>query len=100
MKWEKRRAAIDAKARQRGFSVTDPGRRRFCATVQALYHRKVKVRDLIGLLESSGWQLKRIKGSHRQFGHPTKGMVVTVPGKLGKDVPAGTLKAILRSAGI
>jgi predicted RNA binding protein YcfA (HicA-like mRNA interferase family) len=27
-------------------------------------------------------------------------MVVTVPGKLGKDVPIGTLKAILRSAGL
>jgi predicted RNA binding protein YcfA (HicA-like mRNA interferase family) len=27
-------------------------------------------------------------------------MVVTVPGQIGKDVPVGTLKAILRSAGI
>jgi predicted RNA binding protein YcfA (HicA-like mRNA interferase family) len=27
-------------------------------------------------------------------------MVVTVPGQLGKDVPVGTLKAILRSAGL
>ena len=37
-------------------------------------------------------------GSHRQFRHPHKGRVVTVPGQLGKDVPTGTLKAILRSA--
>ena len=43
---------------------------------------------------------KATKGSHRQFRHPTKGMVVTVAGHLGKDVPAGTLKAILRSAGL
>jgi predicted RNA binding protein YcfA (HicA-like mRNA interferase family) len=27
-------------------------------------------------------------------------MVVTVPGQPGKDVPVGTLKAILRSAGL
>jgi predicted RNA binding protein YcfA (HicA-like mRNA interferase family) len=27
-------------------------------------------------------------------------MVVTVPGQLGKDVPVGTLKAIIRSAGL
>jgi predicted RNA binding protein YcfA (HicA-like mRNA interferase family) len=60
----------------------------------------VKVRDLIHLLESGGWRLKTIKGSHRQFLHPQKGMVVTVPGQPGKDVPAGTLKAILRSAGL
>jgi predicted RNA binding protein YcfA (HicA-like mRNA interferase family) len=58
----------------------------------------VKVRDLIHLLESSGWRLKATKGSHRQFLHPQKGMVVTVPGHPGKDVPLGTLKAILRSA--
>jgi predicted RNA binding protein YcfA (HicA-like mRNA interferase family) len=60
----------------------------------------VKVRDLINVLESGGWRLKRTKGAHRQFRHPTKGMVVTVPGQLGKDVPVGTLKAILRSAGL
>ncbi len=60
----------------------------------------MKVRDLIHLLESTGWRLKTTKGSHRQFLHPKKGMVVTVPGQPGKDVPVGTLKAILRSAGL
>jgi predicted RNA binding protein YcfA (HicA-like mRNA interferase family) len=60
----------------------------------------VKVRDLIDLLESAGWRLKTTKGSHRQFLHPKRGMVVTVPGQPGKDVPVGTLKAILRSAGL
>jgi predicted RNA binding protein YcfA (HicA-like mRNA interferase family) len=58
----------------------------------------VKVRDLVHMLESNGWRLKTTRGSHRQFRHPEKGMVVTVPGQPGKDVPAGTLKAILRSA--
>jgi predicted RNA binding protein YcfA (HicA-like mRNA interferase family) len=60
----------------------------------------VKVRDLIHLLESAGWRLKATKGSHRQFLHPQKGMVVTVPGQPGKYVPVGTLKATLRSAGL
>ena len=60
----------------------------------------MKVRDLIHLLESTGWRLKTTKGSHRQFLHPKKGMVVTVPGQPGKDEPVGTLKAILRSAGL
>ena len=60
----------------------------------------VKVRDLVQMLESNGWRLRAIRGSHRQFLHPHKGMVVTVPGQLGKDVPKGTLKAILRSAGL
>jgi predicted RNA binding protein YcfA (HicA-like mRNA interferase family) len=52
------------------------------------------------MLESDGWRLKTTRGSHRQFRHPQKGMAVTVAGQLGKDVPAGTLRAILRSAGI
>jgi len=60
----------------------------------------VKVRDLIRRLEGAGWTLKRIRGSHRQYAHPDKGMVVTVSGHPGKDVPAGTLRAILRSAGL
>ena len=60
----------------------------------------MKVRDLIRLLESNGWRLKATKGSHRQFRHPEKGLVVTVAGHPGKDVPIGTLKAILRSAGV
>ena len=52
------------------------------------------------MLESAGWHLKKTKGSHRQFLHTGKGMVVTVPGQLGKDIPIGTLKAILRSSGL
>jgi len=50
------------------------------------------------MLETNGWTLKAMRGSHRQFRHPEKGMVVTVPGQSGKDVPIGTLKAILKSA--
>jgi len=60
----------------------------------------LKVRDLIQMLESAGWRLKKTKGSHRQFLHPEKGLVVTVPGHPGKDIPIGTLKAILRSSGL
>ena len=66
----------------------------------ALLCEGMKVRDLIRLLETSGWRLKAVKGSHRQFRHPDKGLVVTVPGHPGKDIPVGTLKAILRSAGL
>jgi predicted RNA binding protein YcfA (HicA-like mRNA interferase family) len=60
----------------------------------------LKVRDLVRLLESHGWTLRRIKGSHRQFKHPRTGAVVTVAGQAGKDVPTGTLRAILKSAGL
>jgi predicted RNA binding protein YcfA (HicA-like mRNA interferase family) len=58
----------------------------------------VKVRDLIRKLEAAGWILRATRGSHRQFKHPDKPLVVTVPGNLGKDVPTGTLRAILKAA--
>jgi predicted RNA binding protein YcfA (HicA-like mRNA interferase family) len=60
----------------------------------------LKVRDVIKRLEEHGWQLARMKGSHRQFRHPTKPKLVTVAGKPGVDVPVGTLKNIWRQAGI
>jgi predicted RNA binding protein YcfA (HicA-like mRNA interferase family) len=55
---------------------------------------------MMRLPESAGWRLKATKGSHRQFRHPEKGLVVTVPGHPVKDIPVETLKAILRSAGL
>lgn len=60
----------------------------------------MKVRELIRLLEEDGWQLKRTRGSHRQFKHPTKPGTVTVAGKEGLDIPRGTLNAILKQASL
>jgi len=42
----------------------------------------------------------RTTGSHRIFKHATKVRLVTVAGKPGEDVPAGTLKGILKDAGL
>ena len=33
---------------------------------------KKKVKEVLKLLNDEGWELKRTKGSHRQFVHPTK----------------------------
>ena len=62
--------------------------------------KKVKVRDLIRIIEADGWRHVRTTGSHRHFKHATKPNVVTIPGNGGDDVPIGTLKAILRSAAL
>ena len=60
----------------------------------------MKVRDVIKILQDDGWYLDRIKGSHRQFKHPAKPGLVTVAGKMGIDVPIGTLKSIWRQSHI
>ena len=58
----------------------------------------MKYRDLIKKIEQAGWAHESTKGSHMQFGHPTKAGKVTVPGggKLSKEVPRGTLNSILK----
>jgi predicted RNA binding protein YcfA (HicA-like mRNA interferase family) len=60
----------------------------------------LKVRELVRLLEQDGWQLVRVRGSHRQFRHSRKPGTVTVAGKSGVDVPPGTLNAVLKQAGL
>jgi predicted RNA binding protein YcfA (HicA-like mRNA interferase family) len=60
----------------------------------------VKFREVIRLIESDGWRFVRQSGSHRQYRHPTKPGTVTVAGKPGDDVPPGTLRNILRQAGL
>jgi predicted RNA binding protein YcfA (HicA-like mRNA interferase family) len=60
----------------------------------------LKVRDVIRLVRSDGWREVRTAESHRQFRHPKKRGVVTIAGKPGLDVPVGTLKSILKQAGL
>ena len=55
--------------------------------------------DVIKLLEADGWVLKRTKGSHCQFKHPTRPGVVTVPHPK-KDLPLGTIKSIEKVSGV
>jgi predicted RNA binding protein YcfA (HicA-like mRNA interferase family) len=56
-------------------------------------------RELIRRLQIDGWQCVRVSGSHHQFRHPTKKGTVTVPHPR-KDLKRGTLKAILKAAGL
>ncbi|MDQ3027883.1 MAG: type II toxin-antitoxin system HicA family toxin [Pseudomonadota bacterium] len=60
----------------------------------------MKVSELIALLEKDGWVQVRMKGSHRQYHHPTKLGSVTVAGKPSIDIPLGTLNSALKQAGL
>ena len=60
----------------------------------------MKVREVIRLIEQNGWREVRVRGSHRQFRHEERAGLVTVPGGLGDDLPIGTLKSILKQAGL
>ncbi|MGH7782532.1 MAG: type II toxin-antitoxin system HicA family toxin [Candidatus Binatia bacterium] len=60
----------------------------------------MKVRDVLKLLEDDGWFLIRTRGSHRQYKHPTKTGLVTLPGKPGDDLAPGTLNSVFKQAGL
>ena len=56
-------------------------------------------REVIAMLKADGWKLDRVKGSHHVFVHDSKPGIVVVPHPK-KDLPAGTLRSILRTAGL
>jgi len=59
----------------------------------------VKSLDLIKMIEADGWYEVRVSGSHHHFKHPSKKGLVTIPHPK-KDLPNGTVKSILKQAGL
>jgi predicted RNA binding protein YcfA (HicA-like mRNA interferase family) len=60
----------------------------------------MKTRDVIKLVEQDGWVYLETHGSHRQYKHPVKKGRVTIAGHASKDMPPGTLKSVLKQAGL
>jgi len=56
-------------------------------------------RVLIKKIKEDGWFLVNVVGSHQQFKHPTKKGKITIPHPK-KDLPIGTVRSILKQAGI
>ncbi len=55
-------------------------------------------RELLMRLRVAGWQEVGVRGSHHKLARNGRTLIVPVHGK--RDVPAGTLHAILRQAGL
>ncbi len=60
----------------------------------------MKVREIIKIIENDSWYLKRTKGSHRQFKHPTRSGKVTIAGHERDDLHPKTEISILKQAGL
>lgn len=52
------------------------------------------------MIEAVGWYLARQKGSHRQYKHPRRSGLVTVPGSPADEIAPGTLNSIKKQAGL
>lgn len=61
--------------------------------------KRYKVREVIDMLKADGWDLVSIRGSHRQFKHPSKSGRVTVNGALNDNLSQFLLNSIFKQAG-
>jgi predicted RNA binding protein YcfA (HicA-like mRNA interferase family) len=59
----------------------------------------LRSKDLIREVESAGWVLVRIKGSHHQYRHPKFKLPLTIPHPK-KELGIGLVKKILKDAGL
>ncbi len=55
--------------------------------------------EIIAKLESAGWKLVRVTGSHHHFRHEQWPGTVTVAHPV-KDIPPGTMRSIERQSGV
>ncbi len=60
----------------------------------------MNAREVIKALEADGWTEARSKGSHKQFRHPEKPGLVTVPVHGSADIKKGVLASIQRQSGV
>lgn len=60
----------------------------------------MKAKELIKKLEKEGWNEVRQSGSHRILKHSEKKETLSIPDHDPKDIPIGTLKSILKKAGL
>jgi len=61
---------------------------------------RVDCQGLVRALERAGFVEQRQRGSHLHMKRESDGKRVTIPVHKGRDVPTGTLRAILRDADI
>ena len=59
-----------------------------------------KVKQVIDLLEANGWLFIGTKGSHHKYYKKGAKRPIIVPGNMNDDLAEGTLKSILREAGL
>ena len=59
----------------------------------------MRFKEIEKIILADGWRLKKTKGSHYQYTHPTKPGKVTIPNHPG-DLDTRTIKSILKQAGL
>ncbi|MFM6357297.1 MAG: type II toxin-antitoxin system HicA family toxin [Planktothrix sp.] len=55
---------------------------------------------LCRIVQKVGWKLNRVKGSHHIYTQENNSVILVIPVHGNRDLPIGTLKAILKNAGL
>ena len=71
-----------------------------CASRGGRTVRSVSGKHFCNVLRKHNWELKRVKGSHHIFGKSGNATILTVPVHGNKALKTGTLKKLLRDAGL
>lgn len=62
--------------------------------------KPVSGKQLCKIVEKKGWTLKRVKGSHHIFEKEGVEQILSIPVHKNQDLKLGTLKALMKAAGL
>lgn len=62
--------------------------------------KSLKTMTVLKALQADGWEVVRVKGSHRQLKHPTKKGTVTLNGKPSDDIWGFELRSVEKQSGL
>lgn len=62
--------------------------------------KAVSGKTLCKIVERQGWQLRRITGSHHIYVKEEVDVILTIPVHSNRDLPTGTLRSIMKDAGL
>ncbi|MBS0018034.1 MAG: type II toxin-antitoxin system HicA family toxin [Arthrospira sp. SH-MAG29] len=62
--------------------------------------KSISGKALCKIVERQGWQLKRITGSHHIYAKEGVTVILSIPVHSNRDLPTGTLRGILKDAGM
>ncbi|CCQ50704.1 type II toxin-antitoxin system HicA family toxin [Crocosphaera watsonii] len=62
--------------------------------------KSISGKKICKVIEKFGWKLARIKGSHHIYTKENVSTIVVIPIHGNRDLPIGTLKGILKDAGL
>ena len=62
--------------------------------------KSISGKNLCKVVERNGWILKRVTGSHHIYTKKGISVILSIPVHGNRDLPIGTLKSILKDAGL